>query len=461
MSLLIKNAIIVNADKEAKQPQDILIEKGVIAKIAPSIKAGKVKVVDAKGKLVMPGLIDIHVHFREPGQEHKETIESGMASAAKGGFTTVMCMPNTTPVIDNRSIAELVVNESKRVGTINVLPIGAITKGQQSKELTDMFELKDAGCAALSDDGYCVSNSHLMRLALEYAKMVDILLIQHCEDHGLTHGFVMNEGVTSAMLGLKGQPGPSESIIVARDIELAHYLDARIHFAHMSLKRSIELIREAKAKGIKVTAEAAPHHFTLTEEELKSFDTRAKVNPPLRTQEDVEAVREALKDGTIDCIATDHAPHALEDKEHDLDHAPCGMVGLETSVGLTVTELVETKILSWAQMAGKMSAVPAQIMGLEGKGAIAEGLDGDITIIDSKAEWTVSEKEFVSKSVNSPFIGRKLKGRVAATICAGKIVYQVEIRDSALFFTCHSELRRGEESQKELTSLRSLGSASG
>jgi dihydroorotase len=425
MSLLIKNAIIVNADKMAKQAQDILIEKGVIKKIAPSINQDKVKTIDAKGKLVLPGLIDIHVHFREPGDEHKETIESGMMAAAKGGFTTVMCMPNTTPVIDNRSIAELVINESKSVGSINVIPIGAITRGLNGQDLTDMFELKEAGCGALSDDGRCVSNSHLMRLAMEYAKMVGILLIQHCEDHLLSSGSVMNEGVTSTLLGVKGDPGLSESVIVARDIELAGYLDSRIHFAHMSLKRSVELIRAAKAQGIKVTAEAAPHHFTLTEEELKSFSTNAKVNPPLRTKEDVEAVKAALKDGTIDCIATDHAPHATEDKEKDLDHAPCGMTGLETAVGLAVSELIESKVLSWPQMAQKMSAAPAEIMGLKGKGVVQEGLDGDLTIIDPDEEWVVSEEDFVSKSNNSPFVGRKLKGRVEATICAGKIVFQL------------------------------------
>jgi len=425
MSLLIKNAVIVNADKLEKKPQDILIEKGIIKKVGEGLKPAPTgKVIDAKGKMVLPGLIDIHVHFREPGQEHKETIETGILSAAKGGFTTVMCMPNTIPVMDNRSIAELIISEARRVGSINVFPIGAITKEQNNEELTDMFELKGAGCAALSDDGKCVTNSHLMRLAMEYAKMVDIPLIQHCEDHVLSCGSVMNEGINSTMLGVKGDPGLSESIIVARDIELADYLDTRIHFAHMSLKRSVELIREAKARGIKVTAEVTPHHFTLTDDELKDFNTCAKVNPPLRTQEDVDALRAALKDGTIDCIATDHAPHAKEDKELDLDHAPCGMVGLETAVGLTVTELVETKVLSWPQVAEKMSAMPAKIMGLEAKGAITEGSDGDITIIDPNVQWTVSEKDFVSKSTNSPFIGRKLKGRVETTICGGKIVYE-------------------------------------
>jgi dihydroorotase len=374
--------------------------------------------------MVLPGLIDIHVHFREPGQEHKETIESGIRSAAKGGFTTVMCMPNTIPVMDNRSIAELVISESRRVGLINVFPIGAITRGQNNEELTDMFELKEAGCKALSDDGKCVTNSRLMRLAMEYAKMVGIPLIQHCEDHALSAGSVMNEGINSTVLGVNGDPGLSESVIVARDIELADYLGTRIHFAHMSLKRSIELIRDAKARGVKVTAEATPHHFTLTDDELKDFNTCAKVNPPLRTQGDVDAVREGLKDGTIDCIATDHAPHAKEDKELDLDHAPCGMVGLETAVGLTVTELVGPNILSWPQMAEKMSAMPARIMGLTGKGAITEGFDGDITIIDPDVQWTVTEQDFVSKSTNSPFIGHNLKGRVNATICGGKVVFE-------------------------------------
>ncbi|OGX34427.1 MAG: dihydroorotase [Omnitrophica WOR_2 bacterium RIFCSPHIGHO2_02_FULL_52_10] len=424
MSLLIKNAVIVNADGQSKVPQDILIEKGIIAKIGAAIKSDKAKIIDARDRLVLPGLIDIHVHFREPGQEHKETIETGILAAAKGGFTTVMCMPNTSPVIDNRSIAELVLSEARRVGLINVHPIGAITKGLGNQELTDMFELKEAGCVALSDDGRCVTNSQLMRLAMEYAKMVGILLIQHCEDHCLSAGGVMNEGVNSTLLGLKGDPGLSESVIVARDIELAAYLDSKIHFAHMSLKRSVELIRAAKANGIRVTAEACPHHFTLTDDALKDFNTSAKVNPPLRTKEDIEAIKEALRDGTIDCIATDHAPHTTEDKEKDMDHAPCGMIGLETAVGLVVTELVQPKVLSWPNVAEKMSAMPAKIMGLAKKGIIKEGFDGDLTIIDPKARWTVQDNDFVSKSHNSPFIGRELTGRVKATICGGNMVYQ-------------------------------------
>src|SRR5258708_4713664 len=316
MSLLIKNAIIVNADKKEKQAKDILLEKGVISKIAASIKAESgMKVIDAKGKLVMPGLIDIHIHLRQPGREDKETIETGSKSAVKGGFTTVMCMPNTNPVIDNPMTVEYIIREAKRVGLCNVYPIGAITKAQKDEELTDMAELKAAGCIAFSDDGKSVLNSRLFRLAMEYAKMLDVLIMEHCQDPLLTAGGVMNEGAVSTRLGLKGDPGIAETVTVARDIEIALYLDARVHLAHMSLKRSCELIRMAKSQGIKVTAEACQHNFTLTDEACSSFEPSTKVNPSLRTKEDVQAIKEAIADRTIDCIVTDHAPHTKEDKE--------------------------------------------------------------------------------------------------------------------------------------------------
>lgn len=424
MSLLIKNATIVSGKEVAKETKDILLEKGKIVKIAPSIKPDNHKVIDAKGLLVMPGLIDIHVHLREPGREDKETIETGSRSAAKGGFTTVMCMPNTNPVIDHPMIAESIIRRAKDIGLVNVIPIGAITKGQKDTELTDMFELKKAGCLALSDDGKSVNNSQVMRLALQYAKMADLLLIEHCQDPLLTSGGVMNEGYNSTLLGIKGDPGIAETVIVARDIELAHYLDTRVHLAHMSLKRSVELIRFAKSQGIKVTAEVCPHHFTLTDEAVKTFDTSAKMNPPLRTAEDVEALKEGLKDGTIDCIVTDHAPHTAEDKEVSFDEAPFGIIGLETSVGLTFTELVHKKVLTLPQVVEKMSAAPARITGLKNKGAVEEGLDADITIIDPQKEWEVKKDEIASKSQNTPFIGWKLKGRVEYTICGGKVTYQ-------------------------------------
>ena len=427
MILLIKNAIIVNADKKETQPKDILIKNGVIEKIDSHIHTEKVsEVIDATGKLVMPGLIDIHVHFRVPGQEHKETIETGSQAAVKGGFTTVMCMPNTRPVVDNAPIVESIINEAKRIGLCRVIPIGAITRGQMGEDLVEMFELKEAGCLALSDDGKPVFNSQVMRRALEYAKMVGLLLIQHCEDMQLSTCGVMNEGVVSTRLGLKADPGISESVIVARDIELAHYLNAPVHFAHMSSKRSIELIRMAKAQGIKVTAEATPHHFTLTEEEVESFDPNTKMNPPLRTQEDVEAVKKGLKDGTIDCIATDHAPHSKEDKELGFDEAPFGIIGLETAVGLTVTELVNKGILTWEQMVDKMSTTPAKIIGLKDQGVIKEGAAADITILDPKKEWEVTAEDTLSKSKNTPFFGRKLKGRIYKTIFGGEVVYSEE-----------------------------------
>ncbi|HLF18978.1 MAG TPA: dihydroorotase [Candidatus Omnitrophota bacterium] len=424
MALLIKNAIIVNAERMEKKPQDILLDKGKIVKIGTSLKESGVKTIDAKGKLVMPGLIDIHVHFRQPGMEDKETIETGSKAAVKGGFTTVMCMPNTHPVIDNAMIVEAILEEAKRVGLCNVIPIGAISRGQKDEELVDMFELKQAGCLALSDDGKSVVNSQLMRMAMQYAKMTGLLLIEHCQDPLLSSGGVMNEGDVSTVLGLKGDPGIAETVIVARDIELANYLKARVHLAHMSLRRSIELIRQAKKEGIQVTAEACPHHFTLTEESVKTFSTSAKVNPPLRTADDVEAIKEGLKDGTIDCIVTDHAPHTKEDKEVEFDHAPNGLIGLETSVGLTVSQLVDKGVLTWEGMVEKMSAAPARIIGLKSKGVIKEGADADITIIDPDREWVFKEEDIASKSKNSPFIGWKLKGYVDYTIFDGKVVYE-------------------------------------
>lgn len=426
MGLLIKNATIVNADKIHTKEQDILLENGVIAKIAPSIEKGSHEVIDAKGKKVLPGLIDIHVHFREPGREDKETIETGSRAAVRGGFTTVMCMPNTNPVIDNAPIVSYVLNEGKRVGLCNVIPIGAITKGQNDQELTDMNELKKAGCLALSDDGKSVLNSRLMFLAMQYAKMVDLLIIEHCQDFLLTSGGVMNEGFVSTELGLKGDPVIAESVIVGRDIEIAKYLDARLHLCHMSTKRSVELIRFAKSQGIKVTAEACPHHFTLTDESVRGFDPSTKMNPPLRSQEDVDAIKDAIKDGTIDCIVTDHAPHTLEDKEVGFDQAPFGIIGLETSLGLTIAELVAPGIISLPQMVEKMSTAPARIVGLNNKGVIADGKDADLTIIDPDKEWTFTKEDIASKSKNTPFIGRKLRGAVEYTIFGGKIVYKAK-----------------------------------
>ncbi|MDD3374228.1 MAG: dihydroorotase [Candidatus Omnitrophica bacterium] len=425
MALLIKNANIVSAKGIAKECQDILIEKGIIEKIASKIPAGDHKVIDATGKLVLPGLIDLHCHLREPGQEHKETIETGSKSAAKGGFTTIFCMPNTRPPIDNAKIIEGILKEVRRVGLVNIIPVGAVTKGQNGEELTDIFELKEAGCLAISDDGKSVSNSQLIRHALEYAKMANILLMEHCEDPTFSHG-VMNEGSCSTLLGLKGIPDISESIIVSRDIELVRYLKTKIHFSHISSARSVELIRVAKSQGIEVTAEACPHHFSLTENDVESFNTNTKVNPPLKARADIDAIKQGLKDGTIDCISTDHAPHTAEDKELEFDCAPFGMIGFETALGLAIKELVETKVLTWGKLVERMAVMPAKISGLTTKGEISEGKDADIVIIDPDKEWVFEESEIVSKSKNSPFIGKKLKGCVETTICGGKISYQVK-----------------------------------
>lgn len=423
MLLLIKKAIIVSTKGVRKEPQDILIEKGVIAKIG-KINEPAAKVIDADGKYVLPGLIDLHCHLREPGFEHKETIETGSRSAAKGGFTTIVCMPNTNPVLDNAKVIEGVIKEAKRVGLVHVLPAGAITKGQKGEELSDIMELKEAGCVALTDDGKAVQNSQLMRNALEYAKMSDLIVMEHCEDATIARG-MMNEGFYSTLLGLKGSPEISETIIVARDVELVRYLKARIHFSHISAKRSIELIRQAKAQGIAVTAEACPHHFSLTEEAVQGFDTNTKVNPPLRSKEDVEAVKLALKDGTLDCISTDHAPHALDEKEFEFDSAPMGMIGFETALGLAGRELIDKKYITWSTLVEKMSVNPAQILGLANKGEIAEGKDADLIIVDPDKEWILKKEDIASLSKNSPFIGEKMKGRVEVTICNGKVTYQL------------------------------------
>ncbi len=424
MGLLIKNAVIVNPDKIAAKPQDILCVDGKINKIAAGIAAENHDVVDAKGKKILPGFIDMHVHLRQPGREDKETIETGSRAAAKGGFTSIFCMPNTQPVIDNAMVVEFIIREAKRAGLCNVYPVGAISKGQHDQELTDMAELKEAGCLAISDDGKSVLNSRLFRLAMEYAKMLDLLVIEHCQDPLLSAGGVMNEGEVSTRLGLKGDPAIAETVIVARDIEIARYLDARVHLAHMSLERSVELIRWAKVQGIKVTAEACPHHFALTDEACASFETGTKVNPPLRSKEDIEAIKAGIADGTIDCIVTDHAPHTKEDKELGFDDAPFGLIGLETALGLVIKELVKPGIIDLPKMVDRMSTSPARVTGLKNKGTIKEGFDADLVIIDEHKEWTVTTAGFVSKSKNSPFVGWKLVGEAQLTVCGGNVVFR-------------------------------------
>jgi len=424
MKLLIQNGLLVDPTQDLEEKLDLLLEDGRVAGLDKRLTVPEARTLDASGCVVAPGFIDLHVHLREPGEEYKETIETGSQAAAAGGFTSVCAMPNTTPVNDNAAVTKFIVERGREKAVVNVFPVGALTNQSQGETLAELGEMVEAGAVAVSDDGRSVMNAEVLRRAMEYAKMADLLLIEHCEDPLLSSHGVMNEGLNSTLLGLKGDPAIAETVIVARDIELANYLKTKIHLAHMSLKRSMELIRLAKSERIQVTAEVCPHHFTLTDEAVKTYDTATKVNPPLRSKEDVEAVRQALKDGTIDCIVTDHAPHTVEEKELDFDHAPFGMIGLETSVGLTVSELVNKGVLTWTQMAEKMSFQPARITGLKNKGKIKEGFDADLTIIDPEQEWVFKKEEIVSKSKNSPFIGRKLKGLVTTTICGGKVTYQ-------------------------------------
>lgn len=427
MKILIKNAEIVNASGEELELKSLLLEGGKIVKIAHSVVAEGAQEIDAKGKKVLPGFIDLHVHLREPGREDKETIYTGSCAAAKGGFTSIFAMPNTTPTIDTAQVVQFVLDQAKKVGLVNIYPVGAITKDRQGEHLTEMMDLKHAGCLALTDDGRAVANAGLMRRALDYAKMAGLLIMQHCEDEHLSAHGEMNEGAVSTLLGLKGNPLVSETVIIARDIELTHYLQTRMHFMHVSCARSVELIRRAKADGVRVTAEATPHHFTLTDEAVKTFATSTKVNPPLRTKADVEAIRQGLKDGTIDCIATDHAPHTYEDKEVEYDAAPPGLIGLETAFGLVMKELVRPGVLTLPQAVDKLSASPARTVGLSSKGEIAEGKDADLVLVDLHRQWVVSEEDTVSKSKNSPFMGWTLTGRVVTTICGGKVAYQEQI----------------------------------
>lgn len=426
MTLLIKNAKIINgtgSGPDVAGLKDVLIENGRITRIGQGLAKDAAQVIDAGGKAVMPGFIDLHVHLREPGREDKETIETGSRAAAKGGFTSIFAMPNTTPAIDTAQVVQFVLDQAEKVGLVNVYPVGAITRNRDGNQLTDMMDLKRAGCLAVTDDGKTVMNAGLMRHAMEYSRMAKLLIMQHCQDPNLTGAGVMNEGVVSMKLGLKGDPAVAETVIISRDIELAHYLGTPVHFMHVSAARSVELIRRAKQEGIPVTAEAMPHHFTLSEEAVKGFDTSTKVFPPLRATADVAAIKAGLKDGTIDCIATDHAPHTQEDKEVDFDAAPPGLIGLETAFGLVMKELVIPGVLTLEQVVDKMSASPAKIVGLAEKGVLAEGKDADIVIVDLDKEWTVRREDFVSKSRNSPFVGWKLKGRVVKTICGGKVVH--------------------------------------
>ncbi len=420
MNLVIKNGRIIDPAKDIDEKLDILVSDGKIAKLGKSgsISDDGAKVLDVEGKLVVPGLIDMHVHLREPGFEYKETIATGTAAAKAGGFTSVCCMPNTNPVNDNRSVTEFITSQARNAAA-RVYPIGAITKGSKGEELAEMGELHRAGCCAVSDDGKPVMNAAIMRRALEYAKIFDMLVISHCEDSGLAAKGVMNEGSVSTELGLRGIPAAAEDVMTGRDIALAELTGARLHIAHVSTAGSVRLVREAKSRGVKVTAESCPHYFSLTDEAVRGYNTMAKMNPPLRTADDVAAIKEGLRDGTIDVIATDHAPHAPDEKSGEFDYASFGIVGLETALGLTL-KLVDEGVLPLSEAIRKLTAIPASILSIE-KGTLAVGSDADVTIIDPAEVWTVDPSLFKSKSRNTPFGGWKLRGRAVQTVVGGKL----------------------------------------
>lgn len=423
MKYLIKGGRVVDPANKIDGVFDILISGGRIDKIGARLNEKCDKAIDAKGKIVVPGLVDMHTHLREPGREDKETIASGTRAAVRGGFTTVCCMPNTTPAIDNPKTVKLVKDIIKKDALCSVEIIGAITLSRLGKELVDLAGMKRAGVIAVSDDGSSVENKSLMQDALKEAKINDILVIDHCEDPRLSDMGVINKGFISTRMGLKGIPAASEYEMMRRDIELAERAEARIHIAHVSCGESVEIIRKAKKRGVKVTAETAPHYFTLTEECCATYDTNTKMNPPLRTKEDVEAIKKGLSDGTIDAIATDHAPHTDSEKDVEFDFAPFGIIGLETALGLAAMELVEKKVLSWSALIEKMSANPAKILGIEVPG-LKEGAIADIVIIDPREEYTYDKGSIESRSKNSPFTGWRLKGRATDVFVGGEPVME-------------------------------------
>ncbi|MBI5075515.1 MAG: dihydroorotase [Nitrospirae bacterium] len=436
MKIFIKNGHLIDPTRKIDEICDILIEDGKIKELQrlkargkgqanssePRTQNPEQEIIDASGMIVMPGLVDMHVHLREPGFEYKETIKTGTEAAVRGGITSVCCMPNTNPVNDNPGITEFILRKAIQEGSCTIFPIGAITKGQKGEELAELGMMYDAGCVAFSDDGRPVMDSLLMRRALEYSRIRKALIISHAEDMSLAAGGVMNEGLLSITLGLKGIPAQAEEVMISRDIALAELTGGRLHIAHVSTAGSVELLRTAKKRGVaEITAETCPHYFSITEEAVVGYNGNAKVNPPLRRKKDVDAIRDGLQDGTIDAIATDHAPHHKDEKSGEFDNAPSGISGLETSLGLSM-RLVDDRILTLSQLVEKMSAAPARILGIaDKKGAIRAGADADIVIIDTNKEYTVSGADFRSKGRNTPFEGWTLKAQPAVTIAKGRI----------------------------------------
>jgi dihydroorotase len=405
---------------------DVVVEKGIVSRLGRDaakdlVASDRVRVVEKSGAWLLPGLVDLHAHLREPGAEGKEDVASGLSAAAAGGFVDVCCMPNTRPVNDSRVVTEMLVAKARSQGTVRLHPIAAITMGQKGERLTEMADLRDAGAVAVSDDGVCVMSSHVMRCALEYASTFDLPVIQHAEDHTLTEGAQMHEGHVSTKLGLRGWPRVAEDVIVARDLLLAEYVRARYHVAHVSTAGSVRLIREAKARGVAVTAEVTPHHLLLTHEALLGYDTACKVNPPLREPEDVEALRRALADGTIDCVATDHAPHGVLEKHVELAEASPGMVGLELCLPLLLG-LVRKGVLPLSRLIDALTVAPARVVGLLPP-RLREGARADMVLVDPRARWTIDPARLRTKSRNTPFAGQQVEGRVEMTVCEGRVVY--------------------------------------
>jgi dihydroorotase len=421
---VLRGGKVVDPVSETMKPADVLVRAGVIEAIGPSLKASdRAAEFDVSGRLVCPGLIDMHVHLREPGREDEETIETGTKAAVRGGFTAVACMPNTEPVLDNHGAITFVIERAESCGACKVLPVASITIGRQGKILTEMFDVADAGAVAVTDDGDSVEDSAVMRRAFEYASMASLPVISHCEDKNLSGNGVMHEGAISTRLGLIGMPSASEEVMVARDLKLAALTRGRLHVTHVSAAASVAMIREAKSRGVRVTADVTPHHLSLTHEAVSNYDTNTKINPPLRTDEDRAALLEGLLDGTIDCIATDHAPHTEIEKDVEFDVAPFGAVGLETAVGVVFTYVVHTGHLTAAQAVARMSRAPAAVLGLAGVGELRPGSPAHITVIDPDRTWTVDPRVFASKSRNSPFAGYKLKGAAVMTVVGGRIAF--------------------------------------
>lgn len=428
MKLILKNAVLNNPFQKLNEVSDLLLEDGIIIKIGKISEKENTdaEVIDLTGMHIVPGFFDMHVHLREPGQEHKETIKTGCDSAAAGGFTGVACMPNTNPAIDSAETV-LFIKEKSQNHLVDVFPIGAATLGRKGETLAPIAELKEAGVVALSDDGVAIKTSALVKNAMEYAQMYDLPIIEHCEDESLAGGS-MNEGLNSTLLGLPPIPSIAEDLTIARDIIISEYTRGKLHIAHISTKKGVELVREAKKKGIKVTTEVTPHHFILTDDAVQTYDTNAKMNPPLRTSEDVKAMIEGLKDGTIDCIASDHAPHSIEEKEVEFEYAPNGIVGLETQVGLTLSELFHKKILSLEEIIEKLSINPRKILNIPVP-LIKEGESANFTILDLNLVWTVEKEKLKSKSKNTPFDKYLLTGKAIGVINKKKMFFNGKFKN--------------------------------